>query len=245
VSFPPPAPVTLTQILPSYVYQQYSDDDDVMAFVAAYNALAQQYMDWFVQTPLAVYTGPAIISTLLDWVAQGLYGIMRPTLSSGRTKNQGPFNTYHFNDRLDFNQRTLVGPQNYTVTTDDVFKRIITWHFYKGDGKVFNIRWLKRRIMRFLTGVNGTAGAFDSTYQVSVTFGASSQVNIVIRPGSRFVTGGAIVGGMLVGATVVGSMTTRFVAGQSTALASILVEALNSGALELPFTVSNFTVTIF
>ena len=42
------------------------------------------------------------------------------------------------------------------AVTDDVFKRILTWHFYKGDGKNFSVRWLKRRIWRFLQGANGT-----------------------------------------------------------------------------------------
>jgi len=38
---------------------------------------------------------------------------------------------------------------------DDIFKRILTWNLYKGDGNRFSMRWLKRRIARFLFGVNG------------------------------------------------------------------------------------------
>jgi len=49
--FPPTAPTTLTKVIPSYLYQEYSDDDDLQAFVMAYNGLAQQYVTWFATSP--------------------------------------------------------------------------------------------------------------------------------------------------------------------------------------------------
>ena len=142
---------------------------------------------------------------MLDWVAQGLYGMLRPSLPSGFSRTIGPFNTYEFNE-FPFDASEVTDPGPAYLTTDDIFKRILTWHLYKGDGKVFNIRWLKRRIMRFLYGVNGTAPNIDQTYPISVEFGADNSVTITIQQGS-----------------------------QSIPDAGILQSAIDSGVLELPF----------
>ncbi len=37
----------LQQVVPSYIYDQYSDDDDLLAFAESFNAIAQGYLDWF------------------------------------------------------------------------------------------------------------------------------------------------------------------------------------------------------
>lgn len=175
--FPPDGPVTLSQTIPSYLYKQFDDDSDIQAFVASFNTLAQIYVDWFTNTGLPVYTG--LSGSLLDWVAQGLYGITRPTLSSGKFSSIGPLNTYEPNTWT-INKLILVGPANISNTSDDIFQRIITWNFYKGDGTNFNIKWLKRRIMRFLIGENGSAPNIDNTYPVSIAFGANGAVNILL-----------------------------------------------------------------
>ena len=46
-----------------------------------------------------------------------------------------------------------VGPDDIVVADDDTYRRCLTWHYQKGDGKYFNIRWLKRRVMRFERGL--------------------------------------------------------------------------------------------
>ena len=177
--------------IPSYLYQEYSDDDDLQAFVSAYNTIAQQYIDTFNQINLPIYTGPLIVGSLLDWVAAGLYGFDRPSLSSGLNRNLGPFNTWALNT-IPFNAYKLIGNANITVTTDDIFKRIITWNFFKGDGNVINIRWLKRRIMRFLYGINGANVNVDQAYQISITFGMVNRVELQPIIGKRTLTGGSI-----------------------------------------------------
>lgn len=232
--FPPLAPVTIQNTIRSYLYWQYNDDDDLQAFVDAYNQIAQEYLDWFNQTPLPDYTNPNISGLLLDWVAEGLYGLSRPTLPSGMSQVVGPFNTYGFN-ALPFNTRRQVGSDNYYLTSDDTFKRILTWLFFKDDGKVFDIRWLKRRIMRFLNGVDGVNYNVDNTYQISVTFGVNDQVNIRILSGVRTLTGGALYNRF-------GFNTTRFNRVESTfqqfaplAQAATLKAAIESAALEMPF----------
>lgn len=232
--FPPPGPVTMQNVIPSSLYQQYFDDDDLQAFVAAYNTLAQQYVTWLNDTPLAVYTADAINGYLLDWVGQSvLYGIPRPALSSGQNRYVGPFNTWGFNSFV-FNSLKRIGPSNIVVTSDDFYKRIITWNYLKGDGRVFNVRWLKRRLQRFLVGVNGSNPNIDTTYQISVTFGLNRQVNITLVSGKRTVTGGAIFNRFAFNTKAFNQIDTTF---QSFGLpnAAILKEALDSGVLQLPF----------
>lgn len=208
-NFPPDAPSALQNAIPSYLYEQYYDDENLQAFVRAYNVQMQEYIDWFNNASLPIYTGPLIQGALLDWVAYGLYGMRRPTLSSGRNQDLGPYNTAMYN-LLMYNEAKKVGANNVTVTTDDIFKRIMTWRLYRGDGKIFNIEWLKRRIVRFLTFPNGTSGRIEQTYDVSVTLGSNSVINILL-PGVPN--------------------------------ANILKEAIDSGAVELPFQFT-YSVTI-
>lgn len=232
--WPPAGPTGLTKAIPAYLYEQYADDEDLQAFVRAYNGQAQGYVDWFNAIALPVYTGPLITGALLDWVAAGLYGLSRPALSSGRNRNLGPLNTYALNT-LALNARHSVGPSDVAVTSDDVFKRILTWLLFKGDGKVFDVRWLKRRIMRFLLGANGANPNIDATYQVSVTFGVGNQVNITLVTGARTITGGAILNRFALNGAAFNALASTFVGTAPLPNAAILKEAIDSGVLELPF----------
>jgi len=233
-TFPPSSPTVLTQVLPSYLYQEYSDDDDLQAFVSAYNGMAQGYIDWFANTPLPVYTNGQIYGPLLDWVAEGLYGIVRPSIPSGLVVTEGPINTYSA-DELTPNSISVLNPANDPLANDDVFKRVITWNFYKGDGRVFNIRWLKRRIMRFLNGYNGTDVGTDETYNVSVTFGTGNQVNINILAGARQITKAALPNTFVPNSLTPNEMDTTYTPTQYPQLALTFKNALNAGVLSLPF----------
>ena len=162
-SWPPSGPTSVQNVIPAYPYVQYQDDDEVTAFFEAYNIYAQAYVDWFNALNLPIYTQDPVSGLLLDWIAEGLYGIGRPGLpTSTGEPEQGPVNS------LPLNGYRPGLPETYTATSDDTFRRCITWLFYKGDGKTFNPRWLKRRINRFLTGFNGTDVPNDTTYNVSV-----------------------------------------------------------------------------
>lgn len=171
-TFPPSGPTSLKDVIPAYVYEQYSDDDNIQALFMAYNDLAQQYLDWFNAVNLPVYTSDTVAGDLLDWVAEGLYGISRRPLALLYKKYVGPFNTYPINT-IAFNAQRLFTTTNTFPVTDDVFKRVITWNFYKGDGFVFSISWLKRRIVRWLIGVNGTAPPIADVSSVSVSISGS------------------------------------------------------------------------
>jgi hypothetical protein len=214
--FPPVAVTGLTDVIPSYLYQEYSDDDDLQGFVAAQNSMQQDYVDTFNALDLPIYTGPVVSGALLDWVGQGLYGMPRPFLETGLSALFGTLNTYGPNwtvpmwqtfdqsiqGQFGVNELHVYGPDDVVSTTDDIYRRILTWHFYKGDGNYFSIRWLKRRIWRFLFGTNGISletnsawpdpNSIGDTSQISVTIGTNGNVNIRFVLGNRIVTGGAI-----------------------------------------------------
>src|ERR1700754_959742 len=118
----------LQQIIPSYAYDQFSDDEAIQAFVSSFNGLAQGYLDFFNSTPLSVYTSPNISGALLDWIGQGIYGIERPIISSiTSTLVSSAYNTAPYN----------VGPYgvlkvkksgSVSIVDDDIYKRTLTWH---------------------------------------------------------------------------------------------------------------------
>lgn len=208
-TFPPSGPTGLLKVINAYLFQEYNDDQDLQAYFASFNSYAQNFVDWFNQINLPIYTSPLISGTLLDWVALGLYGVLRPTLSSGKNQNLGPYNTAVYN-QLMWNGYKVIGATNVTVTSDDIFKRILTWRLYRGDGQTFNPQWLKRRIIRFLNGPNGTDPVIQNTYAVSVSFPSRFVINVVLPIDPN---------------------------------AIILQEAMQSGAVELPFQYQ-FNITI-
>lgn len=223
---------TLQNIIPSYLYNQYNDDDDLQAFVDAYNGMAQALLTWFNYASLPVYT--QLSGAMLDWIAEGIYGIVRPYLTSGITLDEGPFDTYTLNS-IAFNSPKQVSSDTTTLASDDVFGRVITWHFYKGDGKVFDIRWLKRRVCRFLFGYQGTDIPNDQTYRVSVSFGVGNQVNINILEGQRTVLSSAAYNQFGFNTTAFNSETASFAPYDPIPIAQTFKVAVENGILELPF----------
>ncbi len=157
----------LVDVIASYLYDEYSDDADLQAFIATYNALAQGYVNWFNDTPLAVYTSSTISGLLLDWTAQGIYGISRPVISSLKTSTNGALNTFATNTRA-VNLYKQIRGGSAQVASDDIYKRTLTWILYKGDGVQASIQWLRRRVARFLFGANGSDISVDDTLQVGI-----------------------------------------------------------------------------
>lgn len=143
------------EIIPAYVYDEYADDVNVQAFFASYNALSQSYLNWFNATPLAVYTSPFISGPLLDWIATGIYGIRRPVLSSETVTVAAGYNSTPYNT-LAYNALAHMASGTASLATDDIYKRVLTWHLYRGDGQQFSLQWLKNRISRFINGANGS-----------------------------------------------------------------------------------------
>lgn len=178
-----PNTVTLQKTIPSYLYEQYQGDDSCQAFVDSYNLATQTQLDWLNSVNLPYY--PGLSGALLDWVAVGLYGIARTSLTAPGTSALGMFNTVPFNT-MPLN--TYVPPTTiYYTLSDDAYKRVITWDYYKGDGRQFGISWLKRRIMRFLVGVNGID---PQPSQPGFTVGAetTSALNVQIDTATNVVT---------------------------------------------------------
>lgn len=173
-------PDHLLQQIRAYLYVQYNDDQDLQSWFKTYNLFAQSYLDSVNALNLPDYTGPLIVGALLDWVAEGLYGLKRPVLPSGQAIVIGPLNTWALNE-LALNDSYISGSSDFFETTDDIFKRIITWHVYKGDGRYFSIPWLKRRVQRFLIGAAGTAPEIEETYGVGVeiSVGAAGVITLI------------------------------------------------------------------
>lgn len=156
-----------TQVIPSYLYYQYQNDDALQAFVQAYNSQAQEYITLFGTINLPYW--PGVSGDLLTWVAQGLYGISRPVVPNEGALTEGPYNTIIY-DTLPYDGVAKVIGPGFALASDDVFRRILTWYFYRGDGREFTMPWLKRRIERFLFGTNGAYYNVDQTYNVSIEY---------------------------------------------------------------------------
>ena len=256
--------MSITQILPAYLYKQYDDDDDVRAFVDSQNEYSQEYFDNIYGLNIPVYT--ELTGPMLDWCALGVYGISRPSLPYGSaryvgTLNTTAFNVLAYNDSENYQSDTYSDGIGYFTIgtsaigvyspataadyyiTDDAFKRVLTWHLYKGDGKTFNVRWLKRRIVRFLTGDNGGGGTPEDTSRISIAFGTDNTVEITILNSTSVVTGGDILGSSVFSDDVLGLVETSTIEYTPYEYADLLKAAIEANALELPFGYT-FTVTI-
>lgn len=179
-AFPPGGPA-INNVIPAYPYIQYSDDDGVQAFFIAYNAYAQAYLDYLNNLNLPIYTSNLIAGPLLDWVALGIYGFLRPVFVTTGQPPRGPLDTWQLNT-LPLNTYLPGTPSTYTLATDDIFKRVLTWHLYQGDGKVFDVQWLKRRIGRFFYGVNGTDPVVNP-YAIGVEFTSAYKATLTLPGG--------------------------------------------------------------
>lgn len=182
-SFPPSGPTSLLSTIPATLFVEYNDDENVQAFFTAYNQMVQGYVDWFNNVNLPVYTSASIAGNLLDWVGTGLYGMPRPVLSYTTNVVRGALGTYAFGT-TPLGASVTSGTSQVYVATDDIYKRILTWNFFKGDGRAFTVQWLKRRILRFLGGINGTNFNIDDTSQVSVAYGSSNTITVTITSGA-------------------------------------------------------------
>lgn len=149
------ATLPLQQCVPSYLYWEYSDDQDLQAFVASFNSLTQGYLDWFNDTPLGLYTSPNINGPLLDWIGSGIYDISRPVLSTQTTTVRAGYDEFPYNT-VPYNYLSYSTSGTAEIASDDIYKRMMTWNLYRGDGQMFTMGWLKNRVNRFLNGANGS-----------------------------------------------------------------------------------------
>ena len=222
----------IAKITPAYLFQQYADDVNLQAFIYADNQIMQQYLDWLNAINLPIYT-TLNDSNLLDFVGQSVYGIPRPTIQSGFSGLIGAYNTFAFNGGSPFNgvKSSSAGGD---FVTDDIYKRVITWNFYKGDGQIFNFEWLKRRILRFIYGTNGQDVEISSVYGVSVTISGQA---ITINIETSSLLNPSIKDGVIFYGATLGNFYTL----QTSVIANILKNALLSGACPLPF---QYTYTV-
>ena len=158
----------LYDAVPSYLYFQFQDDNDLQAFVKSYNEITQGYVDWFNSTPLGVYTNSKINGELLSWIGKGIYGIERPYISNIKNSVYGSTNSYATNQYAT-NSFINIQSGESSIATDDIYKRVLTWYLYRGDGYESTVQWLRRRIARFVYGINGSDINMDLAQNISIT----------------------------------------------------------------------------
>jgi hypothetical protein len=233
----PPAKPAFDKTIHSYLYQEYTDDSDLRAFVKAYNDMQQDIVDTFNALNLPIYTKDPVSGALLDWVARGLYGYPRPSLLYKFPGIIGPYNTGMYNTQV-YNFWNYFFPTAPALVNDDIYRRCITWHYHKGDGKQFSVEWLKKRIMRFLIGTNGMSPNIDETYQVSISFGANCDVTIrlvlvqreIVSPSAIYNDNAFQYNTMTYNQINTAAMTYPELPDMT-----IFADAIRSGVLELPF----------
>ena len=145
----------LQTIFGAYLYDQYQTDESLAAWWQARNQLTQGYLDWWNSTPLGVYTSSQVSGALLDWIGQGIYGIPRPVISTSSTSFLAGLNQFALNS-IDLNGNQFHQSGTAQIADDDIYRRVLTWWLWRGDGPYMNVTWLKRRVMRFLSGANGS-----------------------------------------------------------------------------------------
>lgn len=223
----------LEDIIRSYLYTQYNDDDNIRAFVTAYNTMAKNIYDWMRTANLPIFVGGYNSGDQLRWIARGIYGVKPPVLASGRQLVIGEFNTCTFNT-VPFNTRKVINQSSQVVVSDDLFKRIMTWNFYKGDGFYFTIPWLKRRIIRFLTGINGVDVVNDQHWSISVLFsGGGASVSII--KGVRKLTDSSVYNTQTFNSRAYNQKTSVLIKSNEYEYASLFKQAFDSGLLHMPF----------
>ena len=219
----------LPNVIPAYVYDQYSDDENVQGFFEVLNAMAQGYLDWFNQTPLALYTNPNINGPLLDWVGNSLYNIPRPVISDVQQVVKGALATVPLT-ALPIAGFQISESGTSAIATDDVYKRVLTWFIYRGDGMQMSVEWLRRRIARFIYGINGT----DLTDVGLISTVSLSQVNSQ----SGGVMGNGVMGLMVMGLAFSKVLHKGIANLPSYPMSSVLQELVNTGVIPLPFQVT-------
>lgn len=226
---------TLTTFPPAYLYIQYGEDENLQALIKALNDYAQSYLDQLNGLNLPIYTKAPVAGALLDWMAEGLYGIRRPSFryvtligGGGSAYNEDAYNEESFGGSMSTD--VSLGP-----VSDDVFRRILTWQLFKGDGKQFNVRWLKRRIMRFLFGVDGIDPPVDQTYPVKILYSYGGVITIRFPTGEGVVTGGTICNTFVCNTMACNDETSIYTPVSQSVDAGILKQAIDAGILPLPF----------
>lgn len=223
----------LSEIIKSYLYTQYNNDDDIRAFVTAYNTLSQEIYSWMLNANLPIFIGGYNAGDQLRWIAAGIYGVKPPILVSSQRQVFGTYNTAVFN-QLPYNGRKVVNKSQQVTVSDDLFKRIMMWNFYKGDGFYFTIPWLKRRILRFLTGADGVDVVNDQHWSISVLFtGAGASISIV--KGRRKLTKSAMFNTFAFNTRSYSQQTSVQITSTAYEFATLFKQAFDSGLLHMPF----------
>lgn len=191
----------LTQIPKAYPYGEYSDDEDIVAVFNSFNTEAQAIFLWLVSTCLCDYRQDPVSGSLLDWVAEAIYGMNRRMVPSATTY---PVTGELANNVLAYDEIAggLTSTQTSTAETlsDDLFRRSITWNSYLGDGLVFSTPWLRRRLIRYLYATDGyDIDVHPYWNQVSIQWMGNRTADVVLSVTATETVANALVQGLATG----------------------------------------------
>lgn len=226
----------LQTIVPAYVYTQYNDDEYVTAFFTAFNEMAQGYLDWFNETPLPVWTSPNVSGSLLDYIGNNIYGISRPVISTSGKTTSGELGTNVLGTHP-MGTLSIVESGTAKIANDDIYKRVLTWTLFKGDGIQMSVEWIRKRIARFLYGVDGTDINVGLITNVSLTFPSFPYDSVTGELGTN------ILGIHPMGVLYSKRLHDITITLPSGTVSTVFYDLFQSGDLPMPFQM-NFTVQI-
>lgn len=170
------------KILPAYPFIQYRDDENIVAFFDAYNELAQEYLTVFNKLNLGFWPSEIINAEFLDWIALGIYGVKRERIieidypppqkieedpiQADEFKTAGVYDSIEYNV-IAYNEFKEKATLTTEYMSDDFFRRILLWNFFKDDRFQFSIPWLKNRIARFFKAKRSDPFNTEDCYNLS------------------------------------------------------------------------------
>lgn len=174
--------MSLQQPPQSYLYGEYSDDQDLVASRKVFNAQVQSIYSWLINTCLSDYRQDPVSGALLDWVGLGVYGMARRlTIPGSGGLVKSPWADGAWAEAVWAGLVVNRDGASVVNLTDDLFRRALTWNTYLADGSVFTTTWLRRRVIRFLYGANGfdvnTANWYSS---ISIEWVDARQAKVVL-----------------------------------------------------------------
>lgn len=232
----------LTNIIPAYLYTQYNDDANLQALIDVYNHNAQEIYDWLATTPFPVFTSEKMGGDLLTWAVKGIYGADRPVLLTPTKPKAGLFNDLLYN-ALPYNTWKEEEDGEQITGNDELFRRILVWNFYRGDGYQFSVPWLKRRILRFLTGRLGGDGSLADHSSVSVRF-EEDVLRISIKKVYYRLLGYGLFNAQVYNTRAYNDISMRSSSTVDYPYATLFERAFNSGLLHMPFYLNQISINV-
>lgn len=151
-----------------------------------YSTLSGRMLDWIgtqlygIARPFVTISAQAFANTnnaapyaaAVLGLSQLGYGV---STASDRTyvTNTSAYMTTHYTQDAYTAASRSAPPLTYSPASDDVYRRVLQWNTYRGDGSRFTMRWLKNRVARFLDmDAIGSAPSIEIAAPSTIVIGA-------------------------------------------------------------------------